>query len=300
MVIVHNCGFIDFSFLKKRLLPHPYSSLDDLDGRHFIAGQNVRVVVDVVIDLYVFKGIVSRLRMDDATRVVRDGIGHGFFFFIARGALYVSMISCAEERPGDYYHENKHDNNDADGEGNDHPLPFQRVLVGLRCRRGQHIVVIGISTIAIAISTIAIAIVVITAIKFAIVFFFFLFQVFAVLTIESLRTGTSRGIFPVFDLALAHPVVYAKGKVCLAHSRLSVLGANIGGGVLAVLSCVLIERVKGGIAVANIVLVGGAASLVLGDALGPVQAHVIAPRADLELVLALDAEKVVGTDAVLE
>lgn len=34
-------------------IPSLYSSLDDLDVRHLIVSQNVRVVVNVVIDLYV-------------------------------------------------------------------------------------------------------------------------------------------------------------------------------------------------------------------------------------------------------
>ena len=69
-------------------------------------------------------------------------------------------------------------------------------------------------------------IVTLESITFVVVFFFD-FKVLAVITVETLRTETSRWIFSVVDLAHALTIVDTEGKVGLAHSWLTVLGTNI-------------------------------------------------------------------------
>lgn len=101
----------------------------------------------------------------------------------------------------------------------------------------------------------------------------------------------------VRDIALAHPVVHTKGKVCLTHTWLTSLGTNVCARVLAELSSVLVQSIAAVVTVAGVRF--QAVGLFSSHTGGTVKAHLLPAGTDLQLVLALNSEITIGADTVL-
>jgi len=112
-------------------------------------------------------------------------------------------------------------------------------------------------------------------------------------------------LFIVLHEFLAGSVVDAKGKLGLASTGLAIACADLSGRVLAELARLLVDGIEALGAIALVGLAdatlcqGGVVDLVDLDALAAVQTHMFPAVADIDLVLALDAKVVAGTDAVL-
>jgi hypothetical protein len=81
-------------------------------------------------------------------------------------------------------------------------------------------------------------------------------------------------------------------------SGLSVVGANVGGRVLAEFPGITFHGVEGMITVASEAFTRS--GFIFRDAFGSMQTDVIPPRADFKLVLALDSKISIRTDTVFE
>jgi hypothetical protein len=120
------------------------------------------------------------------------------------------------------------------------------------------------------------------------------------ITCETLFTNTARVWFIIVHLGLATTIVDAKGEICLSHSRLSILGTDISGRVLAEFSSVSFHSIKAMIAVALVACWRPTLSFVLGNTLRSMQTYVVSTWTNLKFVLTLDAEITIGTNTVFK
>ena len=106
--------------------------------------------------------------------------------------------------------------------------------------------------------------------------------------------------FVVLHFGLAKSIVNAKGKVGLANSRLSVLGANVGRGVLAEFSSIFLHSVKAMITITLVTRWGTTISFILCNAFGSVQTNMISTWTNLQFVFALKTKVTVRADTVFK